>query len=84
MEHNFKLTTESMPGIATMLNVLGSLIFLCGMFFLDYMHTKGKTQLWNVILSSSYTVFSNTLFIFLQVSLWHYLDRAGNLTNDIC
>lgn len=44
MEHNFKLTMESMPGIAMMLNVLGSLIFLCGMFFLDYMHTKGKTQ----------------------------------------
>lgn len=44
MEHNFKLTMESMPGTAMMLNVLGSLIFLCGIFFPDYMHTKGETQ----------------------------------------
>lgn len=44
MQHNFKLTMESMPGIAMMLNVLGSLIFLCGILFPDYRHTKGKTQ----------------------------------------
>lgn len=44
MEHNFELTMESLPGIAMMLNVLGSLIFLCSIFFPDYMHTKGKIQ----------------------------------------
>jgi len=43
MEHNFKLSVESMPGAAMMLKVLGSLIFRCGIFFPDYMH-KGKIQ----------------------------------------
>lgn len=35
MDHDFKLTIESMPGIAMMLNVLGSLIFPCGIVFPD-------------------------------------------------
>lgn len=43
MEHNFKLTMESMAGIAMMWNMLDILIFLCGIFFPDYMHTKEKT-----------------------------------------
>lgn len=83
MEHNFKLTMESMPGTAVMLNVLGSLIFLCGIFFPDYMRTKGKTQPMKCYIVQSLQCLQK-YSIFFQGSLQHYLDRAGNLTNDIC